>query len=269
MTSRSAKSTVPFSSMSSSQVPHGPHAARSDRMSLKSTAPLLSKSSGQGCSQTTLPQPTPAPPNVPEADKQTASSISTQLPSIQQAPIEGVQSTAAQDEPMLWKLPPAALHCTSLVVVQASTPKQHAPARQSTPAQVLSIPRKSPPPLTHSKMSTTEQVPPGKQQLPSGSGISHGLFGQASPPPKKYPPIFIHDDSSFRTEHDPPLKQQAPGISHVPCCSGQDASVPKKYPPASPHPSRFRSIRHRPLAKQQGPWSGTATPMQPLVAAVV
>ena len=69
-------------------------------MSLKSTAPLLSRSSRQGCSHETLPQSTPAPPNVPATDKQTASSISTQLPSMQQAPVEGVQSTVAQAEPV-------------------------------------------------------------------------------------------------------------------------------------------------------------------------
>lgn len=158
--------------MSSSQVPQGPHAASSDKMSLKSTAPLLSKSSGQGCSQETLPQSTPEPPKVPATAKQRASSSCAQVPSMQQAPVEGMQSTVAQAEPVFWKLPPAALHCTSLVEVQASVPKQQAPARQSTPAQVLSTPRNSPPPLAQSETSTTEHVPLGKQQEPSGSGIS-------------------------------------------------------------------------------------------------
>ena len=215
MTSRSAKSTVPLSSISSSHVPQRPQAARSDRMSLKSTAPLLSKSSGQGCSQTTLPQSTPAPPNVPETDKQTASSTCAQLPSIQQAPIEGVQSTAAQDEPMLWKLPPAALHCTSLVVVQASTPKQHAPARQSTPAQVLSTPRNSPPPLTQSKMSTTEQVPLGKQQLPSGNS---GILGKQ---------VHIGRRSTTKASHVP---QDAKEVSSAAAIHVSSRSVQNPVP---------------------------------------
>ena len=180
-------------------------------MSLKSTDPLLSKSSGQGCSQTTLPQSTPAPPNVPETDKQTACSSWAQVPSMQQAPVVGVQSTVAQAEPVFWKLPPAALHCTSLVVVQASVPKQHAPARQSTPAQVLSTPRNSPPPLAQSEISTTEQVPLGKQQPPSGSGISQVPWsaGQSSPKPKKKPPLPSQPLSS-RSVQNPELKQHAP-----------------------------------------------------------
>ena len=191
-------------------MPQLPHAARSDKMSLKSTiryCPNLG-----ACSQETLLQSTPAPPNVPAANKQTVSSSSAQVPSMQQAPVVGVQSTVAQADPVFWKLPPAALHCTSLVVVQALVPKQHAPARQSTPVQVLSTPRNSRPPLAQSEISTTEQVPLGSSNCLRFGDFTSALVGGASLTQTKEVAAAAFASAFIKISAEPGVEAACPGI---------------------------------------------------------